>query len=124
MPNKFHDALVPFAERRIIKMDKLTLLLAEEDYELKDEIERLGCKMQESQSEFFNGDIRLITILIEVMPCVIAGLPPIIVAALTKYKKSRFKYKGIDMTGYSAEEVEKILTIIAQNNNLDDEKKK
>ena len=48
MPNKFHDALVPFAERRIIKMDKLTLLLAEEDYELKDEIERLGCKMQES----------------------------------------------------------------------------
>jgi hypothetical protein len=115
---------VPFAERRIIKMDKLTLLLAEEDYELKDEIERLGCKMQESQSEFFNGDIRLITILIEVMPCVIAGLTPIIVAALTKYKKSRFKYKGIDMTGYSAEEVEKILTIIAQNNNLDDEKKK
>lgn len=104
------------------KMDKLTLLLAEEDYELKDEIERLGCKLWEGQSEFFNGDIRLITILIDVTPCIIAGLAPIIVAALTKYKKSRFKYKGIDITGYSEKEIEKILTIIAQNNNLDEKK--
>lgn len=97
-------------------MDKLTLLLAEEDYELKTEIENLGGKLQESRSEFFNGDISLITILIEVTPGLIAGLAPIIVASQTKYKKSQFKYKGIELNGYSADEVEKILKIIVENN--------
>lgn len=42
----------------------------------------------------------------------------IIVSAMSKYKKSKFKYNGIELEGYSADEIEKILTVIAQKNDL------
>ncbi|OKZ75105.1 MAG: hypothetical protein BHV87_06605 [Clostridiales bacterium 36_14] len=34
------------------------------------------------------------------------------------FKSAKFKYNGIELEGYSADEIEKILTVIAQKNDL------
>ena len=100
------------------EIEKITLILSENDKELKNKIEELGCDIQEYKSEFFNGDVYTYTLLISITRDIVVPLAYIIVSAMSKYKKSKFKYNGIELEGYSAEEIEKILTVIAQKNDL------
>ena len=58
------------------------------------------------------------TLLISITRDIVVPLAYIIVSAMSKYKKSKFKYNGIELEGYSADEIEKILTVIAQKNDL------
>ena len=54
------------------------------------------------------------------------GLSSALNVSKNKYKKSKFKYKGIELDGYSPKEIEKILNMIAKKNWLHsthDEKK-
>lgn len=100
------------------EIEKITLILSENDKELKNKIEELGCDIQEYKSEFFNGDVYTYTLLISITRDIVVPLAYIIVSSMSKYKKSKFKYNGIELEGYSADEIEKILTVIAQKNDL------
>lgn len=107
-------------------MEKITLVLSNEDKELEKELKKLGLNAEKVKSEFFNGTAELSTLLINVAPEIVSALLSIIILSKNKYKKSKFKYKGIELDGYSPKEIEKILNMIAKKNWLHsthDEKK-
>lgn len=98
-------------------LKKIVVILPESENKIIEEIKALNCKVQESKSDFFDADLNTVTLLVSIIPAVVTSLATIIVAAISKVKKTAtFKYNGLELTGYSKKEILEILNLLAEQN--------